>query len=164
MTKLATNSFEIALPDTWRIETLKNPATVVGSHGERLMINSAVICGTGSTKDSPAVRDALQQNADDSMRSAAANPHLRVTSPLKKEPTANGLFAELHCDTTDGQMFFSEFSIAGPTTLVLATVEGPSTARSAVDVVRNAVMRIAWSQPFRDDNADQLKKPWWKFW
>jgi hypothetical protein len=149
MTRLATNSFEIVLLGTWKIETLKNPATVFGPSGECLMINSAVISGGGSEEDFQAVRDALQQNAEDAIRSAAADPKLRISSPLKKELTPNGLFAELHCKSTDGQRFFSEFSIAGPTTLVFATVEGPSNASSSVDLVRNAIMSIQWSQPFR---------------
>ena len=164
MAKLATDSFEISLPDAWQIETLKNPATVFGPQGECLMINSAVISGGGSEKDFQAVREALKQNADDAMRSAAANPQLRITAPLKKEDTSNGLFAELHCKTADGQTFFCEFSVAGPTTLVFATVEGPCDALGSVDVVREAIRKVNWSQTFEHRKIDYDKKPWWKLW
>jgi hypothetical protein len=159
MTKLATNSFEIALPGTWRIETLKNPATVVGPDGEYLIINSVVISGGGSAKDYQAVRDELQHNAEDAMRLGAADQQLRITSPLEKELTPNGLFAEMHCTTADGQKFLSQFSIAGPSTLVFATVEGPSRASGGIEVVRNAMRNITWSQSFKDQKASQQTAP-----
>ena len=166
MTKLATNSFELALPDNWRIETLQNPATVIGPGSECLMVNSAVVSGGGSERGLAEVRSALQQNADDSMQQAASNPRLRVTIPLRKEDTTDGwLFAELHGETVDGTAYFSEFSIAGPTTLVFVTLEGPIASKASTDLVRTAVRNIRWAHAGPESPPKAAaRKPFWKLW
>ena len=145
MQKIATNSFELTLAGTWRIETLKNPATLVGPKGEILMINSVVISSGTSEGDFESVRQALQQNAEDSMQNAASDPQLRITIPLKKEQVKGGpLSAEMLCHTLDGTKYFFEFSIAGPSTLVFATLEGPATAEEEIASVRDSLKKIAW--------------------
>ena len=161
MAKVATNTFEFDLPDTWKIETLQNPASIRGPGGELLMINSAVISGGKTDEDQQAVKDALQQNAEDSMQNAANDERLQTTKPLTNHTTNEGrLFAEMHCQTTDKTAWFSEFSIAGPATLVFVTVEGNAGTESAIDVVSNAVKNITWLQ----SPAASERKPFWKFW
>jgi len=125
------------------------------------MVNSALISGGRTDKDRQAVKDALQQNAEDSMRHAASDAQLTVSKPLTKASLSAGwLFAEMHCKTNDGSAWFSGFSVAGPATLVLVTVEGNTGTEGSVDIVSKAVKGITWAQI----GPPEKRKPFWKFW
>ena len=81
MAQIATDTFEFDLPETWRTESLQNPATIVGPGGELVMINSVLISGGQTDQGRQSVKDALQQNADDSMQNAASDAQLDITRP-----------------------------------------------------------------------------------
>lgn len=125
------------------------------------MINSAVISGGESDQDRQLVRDALQHNADETMRSASRDERLEMVKPLSRGLTEEGwTFTEMHCKTVDDHGWYSEFSIAGPSTLIYVTIEGATGTEASIDLARSAVMNISW------EGAQRVpaRKPFWKFW
>jgi hypothetical protein len=144
MVQLETDTFRFSMPSDWTIASLK-PALITGPGGENVQLSSFAIHGSDNPDERERILQEVAENARKAMRAAAADPSLRATKELMDSRTKNDdLLIEMHSETTDGATLFSQFAIAGPKTVVLATIEAGSARSASIDVLRNAVENIEW--------------------
>jgi hypothetical protein len=111
-----------------------------------LQLSVSAVTGSGSPKEAEQVLRELENNASKSMTQTATDPELTTTMPLKKIKLENGVtFQEMASKTKDGRIVFAQFSVTGPRSVLLATLESPaSNASRSVASIRESLTQITW--------------------
>jgi hypothetical protein len=95
-------------------------------------VSASLIQGLGTAGDLAAVQQRLFENAEQSVKNAAAHPALRVTQPFER----NAGVSKVECwtllaQTQEGDALFYQAVFRDARGVLLATLEGPNTASAA---------------------------------
>src|SRR5258705_326 len=95
--------FKFAAPEGWQQFQESGRHIFHGPNREALIVSASLIQGTGTTGNLTAVQQKLFQNAEQSVKRAAAHPALRVTQPFQREAQASNVECwSLHAQTQEG--------------------------------------------------------------
>src|SRR5262245_951732 len=133
---IETDTFQLNVPDTWKVEALGNRLQILTLQNGFIILSSTSISGDGSKEILKQTLEKIEQNVVNSMLEAAKNPELEKPMGPVKEVLKNGSVYQMMASFThDKTYFFTQFSIKGPRTVVLVTFEGPAVAGQEIDAV-----------------------------
>src|SRR4029077_20317971 len=96
------------------------------------MVSAWLVEGFGATRELMALRQRLFQNAEQSVKLAAANSALKLTQPFQLDARASKLECwTLLAQTHEGGTLFYQAVFRHPSGVLLATFEAPKTAIAA---------------------------------
>jgi len=126
-----TKSFELQVPDDWRIEEGEGPLVAHSRDGLELIISVAAIEGEEVGVQRSSARDLLLQNALEAAQRAAAHPELAVFRPLATEDAHSSMRCWVtKAQTMDTSVFFGQAVIAATKGVMLLSLEGARDADS----------------------------------
>ena len=149
--KLGT-TFIFAAPVGWKQLQEGGRHKFQGPNREELIVSGSLIQGIGTAGGLAAAQNQLFHNAEQSAKTAAAHPALKVTQPFQPDAQASKVECwTLHAQTNDGDTLFYQAVFRSPRGVMLATLEGPNTSGSvdafdhfirSVEVVSESEMLI----------------------
>jgi hypothetical protein len=145
--------FKFAAPDGWQQFQENSRYIFHGPNREELIVSASLIQGIGTSGDREGVQQKLFQNAEQSVKNAAAHPALKVMRPFQREARASNVECwSLHAQTHEGDTLFYQSVCRGPRGVLLATLEAPNTSHSQniFDQFINSVAVISESEAFVD--------------
>jgi hypothetical protein len=131
MTKIGT-VFTFTAPNGWNSSREGNRHIFHGPSREELIVSASLLQGIGTSDDLVAMQQRLFQNAEKSMKSAAAHPALTVTQPFQQDACVSTLECwTLRAQTHEGDTLFYQVVFRDPRGVLLATLEAPNTTSAA---------------------------------
>jgi hypothetical protein len=131
MTKIGT-VFQFAAPNGWTEIRDGSRYVFHGPNREELIVSASLIQGIGTRSDLAAVQQRLFQNAEQSVKNAAAHPALKVTQPFQQNSNVSKVECwTLLAQTQEGGTLFYQTVFRDPRGVLLATLEAPDTASAA---------------------------------
>jgi len=96
-----------------------------------LMVSASSVQGQGTSGDLAGVQLRLFQNAEKTVKNAAADPELQITRPFHKHLVPSALEPwSLHAQTHEGDTLFYQAVCCDPRGVLLVTLEAPNTQQS----------------------------------
>lgn len=130
MTKIGT-VFKFVTPNGWNQFQEGARHVFHGPNREELIVSVSLIQGIGTTGDLAAVQQRLFQNAEQSVKNAAAHPALKVTQPFQQKANVSKLECwTLQAQTQEGDTLFHQALFRDPRGVLLATFEAPNSTNS----------------------------------
>jgi hypothetical protein len=144
---IETNSLRLTLPDRWTPDLRSKPISAKGPRGELLHLSSADLSGQGSPQEKRAVMQKVEERALAAMQAAEKDSGFKVTTPLKTEKLPNGRnFHRSVATSRDGTKLLASFVAVGPQTVVLATLDLPSSSVASIEAIEASLKGIQWLQ------------------
>lgn len=133
---IETSSVIIPLADEWRERGGGEPIAALGPNGERMELTVIRSGSSGSL-------DAAESGAISTLRSTATS--MKIVMPLKSFSLPNGTRVnELVCQSNDGGHILLGVVLRGASSIVLATIEGPSVSGAALSKARSRLLSLRW--------------------
>lgn len=124
--------FKFEAPNGWSQFQEGSRQVFRGPNCEELIVSASLIQGIGTTGDLAVVQRRLFQNAEQSVKNAAAHPALKVTQPFQRDASILKLECwTLLAQTHEGDTLFHQAVFHDPRGVLLATLEAPDTANAA---------------------------------
>jgi hypothetical protein len=131
--KHSTDTLSFEAPDGWTTSSQGSRLVLNGLAGEVAIISSWVVAPSAQT-DLTKLNDMLaelERNAERSAIKAAAHPELTISRILGPDTPAGGIFPCSTLISDDGEVFFAEAVVRGPSSVLLLTFEVPLSDNSA---------------------------------
>jgi len=144
---IETNSLRLTLPDRWVTDLKRKPVSARGPRSELLQLSVSSVSGQGSAQEARTVIQKVEERALAALQAGEKDSGFKVTAPLKAEKLPNG--SNLHrsvATSSDGTKMLASFVVAGPRTVVLATLDLPSAAAASIEVIAASLKNIQWAQ------------------
>lgn len=123
--------FKFVAPNGWRQCQQASRHIFHGPNREELIVSASLIQGIGTTGDLATLNQRLYQNAEQSVKNAAAHPALKVTQPFQQNASGSKLECwTLWAQTQEGDTLFHQAVFRDPRGVLLVTLEAPNTANA----------------------------------
>jgi hypothetical protein len=144
---IESDSFRLVLPDGWATDPQARPPAIKGPKGEIFQLSSTTAPATRSTEEAqPLIREA-ERRAVAIITKIAQNPSFVTVQPLSSQRLVDGsVLHQIVSATNDGKRLLAQYVVAGPRTVLFATLDLLQTDAPAIDAIASMLRDVQWRQ------------------
>lgn len=144
---IESDSFHLILPDGWAIDPQERRTTAKGPKGEVFWVDSITPPATRSAEEARALLQKVEARSVAIITEIEQNASFRTLRPLSSQRLADGsAFHQIVSVTKDERRLVAQFVIAGPRTVLTATLNVRQRDKAAIDAIASALRNVQWRQ------------------
>jgi hypothetical protein len=141
------DSFRLILPDGWAIDPQARRTTANGPKGEVFWVGSITAPATRSKEETRTLLQDVERRSVAIITEIEKNTAFRTLQPLSSQRLADGsAFHQIVAGTKDGRRQVAQFVVAGPRTVLTATLNVRQRDAAAIDAIASALRNVEWRQ------------------